>query len=112
MKTEPNVGDIVWTYIYDRLWKCKVESRSAFGNVEPCYNLIPEDEDDKKLHDHFLLQARYFFYNARDAINAEIKFTNTNIKENKQELDLRRQTIKELKIRRANLQRMLECYPK
>ena len=112
MKTEPKIGDTVYIYIYSKLWECTVTGVEEL--YERCFELTPKQETKLLPNDRhsFLMQARYFFPTAREAINAEIKYVNDDIRKNKKELDFRRSVIKDLKKKRADFQRMLEKYPK
>lgn len=112
MKTEPKIGDTVYIWIYNKLWECTVTGVEEL--YERCFDLIPKQGTDALPNhmDSLLMQARYFFPTAREAINAEIKYVNDDIRKNKKELDLRRSVIKDLKKKRADFQRMLEKYPK
>ena len=118
MKTEPKIGDTVWIYIYDNLWECTVTAPAPKvdefwqGSIGKCYQLMPKHGDINGRPDDILIQSRYFFQTAREAINDEIKHANDDIRKNKKELDLRRAVIKQLKKKRADFQRMLEQYPK
>lgn len=112
MKTEPKIGDTVYIYIYGKIWKCTVTGVEDL--YERFFDLTPKQETEALPNnmDRLLMQARYLFPTAREAINAEIKYVNDDIRKNKKELDLRRTIIKDLKKKRADFQRMLEKYPK
>lgn len=115
MKTEPNIGDIVWIYIYDQMWECEViEQRPMWSDTDDelgkCYRIKPLNGIYRDEPDGFLIQRKFFFPTPRESINAEIAKCNTNIKDLKNGVDELRATIKAAKNKRANLQRLLEKY--
>lgn len=115
MKTEPQIGDFVWIYIYDNVWKCEVkEQKPAWSDGDKdmglCYRIQPIGDTCPGREFGFLIQRKYFFPTAREAINEEIKHKNDLIREHKKVLDEARADIKELKQKRADLQRLLEHY--
>lgn len=118
MKTEPNIGDTVYIYIYDKLWECTVIAPAPEvdkvwqGSLGKCYKLMPKHGNINGRPDGILIQSRYFYPDAREAINNEIKRVNDSIRAFKKELDRVRSNIKDLKHKRADFQRMLEKYPK
>ena len=114
MKTEPKIGDTVWIYTFDRLWKCRVSAiLPIYGATQLTYKLVPQNDTCfTPGTDELIIQERYLYSDPREALNGEIKHVNDNIRTNKKELDLRRSVIKDLKHKRADFQRMLEKYPK
>lgn len=115
MKTEPHIGDLVWIYIYDKIWKCEIKEQVPMWSdgdkdIGLCYKLKPIGETCPGREDGFVIQRKYFFPTAREAIKVEIKHKNELIRENKAALEIARSTIKSLKQKRAELQRMLEFY--
>lgn len=108
------IGDRVWIFLYG--------APRLFTIVERLPNLdgkqfglgfklhiegeLPEDNPDV----YYYLQTYFYADTARDAINAEIKRTNNGIREITKILNTTRTRIKELKTKRADLQRMLEVY--
>ena len=115
MKTEPQIGDFVWIYIFDKLWKCEVKERvptwsDSDSDLGLTYRIRLIGGTTPGGADGLLLQRKYFFPTAREAINEEIKHKNDLIREHKKVLDAARADIKELKQKRADLQRLLEHY--
>lgn len=118
MKTEPNIGDTVWIYIYDNLWECTIVAPAPEvdkfwqGSIGLCYKLVPKQGEINGRPDGILIQSRYFYPSAREAINNEIKQVNDSLRDLKKALNSTRSDIKDLKHKRADFQRMLEKYPK
>lgn len=111
-----NIGDKVWIFIYGAPRLFTIVERlpnldsKQFGIG---YKLQPVgDKPDGDIKDYYYLQIGFYADTARDAINLEIKRMNNGIREIKRILNSTRAKIKELKNKRADLQRMLEHYPK
>jgi hypothetical protein len=75
-----------------------------------CYRIKPIGDVYQGREDGFLIQRKYFFPTAREAINEEIKHKNDLIRKHKEALAEARSNIKGLKQKRADLQRLLEHY--
>ena len=113
---EYKIGDHVWIFIYGAPRLFKLVKRlpdldgSQFG-LGYQLELVSDPIEDHPA-EYYYLQTGFYADTARDAINLEIKRTNNGIREIKKVLNTTRARIKELKNKRADLQRMLEHYPK
>ena len=110
------IGDRVWIFIYGAPRLFSIVERSPRLDSKKFglgFKLNPVGENPKgDNNEYYYLQTNFYADTARDAINAEIKRTNNSIREIKKILNNIRAKIKELKTTRADLQRMLERYPK
>ena len=113
------IGDRVWIFIYGAPRLFTIVERlpnldgKQFGLGFKLQFVGEHLEDEPELPDgNYYLQTSFYADTARDAINAEIKRTNNGIREIKKMLNNLRARAKELKTRRADLQRMLDRYPK
>lgn len=106
------IGDRVWVFIYDapRLFTIVERLPNLDSNQFGLGFKLQIVGENPKDDEYYYLQTNFYADTARDTINTEIKRTNNSIRELKKILDNTRAKIKELKTKRADLQRMLERY--